>query len=285
MARGERVDSEYHAEDPQELITGEAVALALRPTSFVLRAAGAAIDFIVYVGGYILIVVILFTFADQLGLDQALLQSLSIALLALSLVVAPVAVETLSQGKSLGRLAVGARIVRDDGGSIGFRQAFIRALTGVLEVYLSFGSIATLVALLNSRSRRLGDLLAGTYSQHERVSKLSAPVYGVPLELIEWSRTADVARMPDALARRVAQFLAGANGFTPVSRQRLAASLANEVSVFVSPVPPTQPELFLAGVSALRRDREAAALGLERDGLDRLAPVLGGLPRGFPDRG
>jgi uncharacterized RDD family membrane protein YckC len=285
MARGERVDSEYHAEDAQELITGEAVALALRPTSFVLRAAGAAIDFLVYVGGYILIVVILFTFADQLGLDEALLQSLSIALLALSLVAAPVAVETLSQGKSLGRLAVGARIVRDDGGSIGFRHAFVRALTGVLEVYLTFGSIATLVALLNSRSRRLGDLLAGTYSQHERVSKHSASVYGVPVELIDWSRTADVARMPDALARRVSQFLAGANGFTPASRQRLAASLANEVSVFVSPVPATQPELFLAGVSALRRDREAAALGLERDGLDRLAPVLGGLPRGFPDRG
>lgn len=285
MARGERVDSDLHVDDAQELITGEAVALALRPTSFVLRAAGAAIDFLVYVGGYIVIVVLLFSFAEQLGLDEALLQSLAIVLLALCLVAAPVAVETLSQGKSLGRLAVGARIVRDDGGAIGFRHAFVRGLTGVLEVYLTFGGIATLVALLNSRARRLGDMLAGTYSQHERVSKLTAPVFGVPLELVEWSRTADVARMPDALARRVAQFLSGASGFTPTSRERLAASLANEVSVFVAPVPPTHPELFLAGVSALRREREAAALQLQRDGLDRLAPVLGGLPRGFPDRG
>lgn len=285
MARGERVDSDLHVDDAQELITGEAVALALRPTSFVLRAAGAAIDFLVYVGGYILIVVLMFSFAEQLGLDDALLQSLAVVLLALCLVAAPVAVETLSQGKSLGRLAVGARIVRDDGGSIGFRHAFVRGLTGVLEVYLTFGGIATLVALLNSRARRLGDMLAGTYSQHERVSKLTAPVFGVPLELVEWSRTADVARMPDALARRVAQFLSGASGFTPASRERLAASLANEVSVFVAPVPPVHPELFLAGVSALRREREAAALQLQRDGLDRLAPVLGGLPRGFPDRG
>ena len=33
------------------------------------------------------------------------------------------------------------------------------------------------------------------------------------------------------------------------------------------------------------RNREFAALQLERAGLDRLSPVLEGMPRGFPDRG
>jgi uncharacterized RDD family membrane protein YckC len=279
------IDSVEHDEDPQELITGEAVALDLRSSSFVLRAAGTIIDYILYFGSYIGIVVVMITLADQLGLDQALITAISVVALVLCLVVIPTAVETASHGKSLGKLAIGSRIVRDDGGSIGFRHAFIRALTGVFEIFMTFGGMAAIIALLNGRAKRLGDLVAGTYSQNERVSKLVPPVYGVPLQLAEWARTADVATLPDALARRVAAFLAQAASLTPVTRERLSRELADEVSVFVSPVPAGNAELFLAAVVSVRRDRESAALTLERSGLDRLAPVLGGMPRGFPDRG
>ncbi len=288
MAKGERgvpVGVLEHDERTQEVITGEAVALDLRPASFVLRAVGAIIDWLVYFGGYIAIVLVMLNLAGQLGLDQAITTAIGVAGLVLCLVVVPVAVELLSHGKSLGKLAIGARIVRDDGGAIGFRHAFIRALTGIFETYMTFGGMAAIVALLNSRAKRLGDLVAGTYSQNERVSRLIPPVYGVPIPLVEWASTADVAKLPDALARRVAQFLAQAGGFTPGTRDRLARTLANEVSIYVSPVPTADAELFLAAVASLRRDREAAALTLERDGLDRLAPVLAGMPRGFPDRG
>lgn len=274
-----------HVEDLQELVTGEAVALDLRASSFVLRAAGTIIDYVVYFGSYIGIILVLFSVAGSLGLDQALTTAISVAGLVLCLVAIPTAVETLSQGKSLGKLAVGSRIVRDDGGSIGFRHAFIRALTAVFEIFMTFGGMAAIIALLNGRAKRLGDLVAGTYSQNERVSKVTPPLYGVPLPLVEWARTADVATLPDALARRVAAFLAQAHALTPATRRRLARELADEVSVFVSPVPITEAELFLAAVVSVRRDREFTALSLERAGLERLAPVLGGMPRGFPDRG
>jgi uncharacterized RDD family membrane protein YckC len=285
MTTTSSVDAVMDEDDSGELVTGEAVALDLRATSFVLRAAGAIIDWFVYLGGYIAIVLVFAGPATQLGLDQAILTALALALLVICIVVIPVAVETLSQGKSLGKLAVGARIVRDDGGSIGFRHAFIRALTGVLETYMSFGGFAAIVALLNRRAKRLGDLVAGTYSQNERVSRFTPPVFGVPIPLQTWALTADVARMPDALARRVATFLAEAGGFTPDTRQRLSRSLADEVAAYVSPVPTSDAELFLAAVASLRRDREFAALHLQQQGLARLASVLGGMPRGFPDRG
>lgn len=291
MASGERgkavpgAGTLSHDEDTQELMTGEAVALDLRPASFVLRAAGAMIDAVVYGGGYIVLVLVLFAVGNQLGSDEAVLRALGVVGFVVCLVVVPVAVETISQGKSLGKLAIGARIVRDDGGSIGLRHALIRALVGVLEIYGTAGGLAAVVAMLNSRSQRLGDLIAGTYSQNERVSRTVLPVFGVPVALQEWSRTADVAKLPDALARRVAHFLAQAGGFTPATRQGLSRSLANEVSVYVSPVPQADAELFLAAVAALRREREATALQLERESLDRLAPVLGGMARGFPDRG
>ncbi|HEY9499519.1 MAG TPA: RDD family protein [Terrimesophilobacter sp.] len=267
-----------------ELMTGEAVALDLRPTSFVLRGAGAAIDWAVYFGLWIVIVIAVTSPVFQLLADAAVLQSIVVMALVLCIVVIPTTVELLSHGRSLGKLAVGARIVRDDGGAIGFRHAFIRAMTGVLEIFGTLGGLAALVGLLGSKSKRLGDLVAGTYSQHERISHVTPPVFGVPLELMEWSRTADVARMPDALARRIAQFLASAGGYTPQSRDRASRQLAQEAARYVSPVPAANAELFLAAVAAVRRDREALALQLERTRLERLRPVLEGLPHAFPDR-
>ncbi|WP_403023581.1 RDD family protein [Salinibacterium sp. GXW1014] len=268
----------------EELITGEAVALDLRPADFILRAAGAIIDWVTYL--LVFLGVTLVVSMPVVGdlLDEATRTAISIVLLVVCVVGIPTTVETLTQGRSLGKLAVGARIVRDDGGSISFRHALTRSLVGVVELFLTFGGIATIVAILHPRSKRLGDLLAGTYSQHERVSKETPPVYGVPLELADWARTADVARMPGGLSRRIAQFLRQAAGHSEQSRRRIAADLAREASRFVSPMPECDAEVFLAGVAAVRRDREYRALQAERERMAALDPVLKGLPNGFPDR-
>ena len=270
--------------DELELMTGEAVGLDLRPISFILRAAGAMIDFVAYFGLWLLILLAVTSPWLSGFFDEASGKAVTLSALVFCLVVAPTAVETLSQGKSLGKLAVGGRIVRDDGGSIGLRHAFIRSLTAVLEVFSTLGGIASFTALLNGRTKRLGDLLAGTYSQNERVSKISPPVYGVPIELLGWATTADVARMPDGLSRRIAQFLRQASRLTPDARTRLSRSLATEASGFVSPLPTVNAELFLAAVSALRRDREYTGLSLEAQRLEHLRPALEGLPHGFPER-
>jgi uncharacterized RDD family membrane protein YckC len=284
MSRPALPDAELHDESTDELMTGEAVSLDLRPTSFVLRAAGTIIDFLLYSGAFVLFMFLLFQLVAFFAIDQAMVGAVSIAGLVVCLVVAPTAVELASHGRSLGKLAIGARIVRDDGGAIGFRHAFIRAMTGLLEIFFTLGGFAAIVGLIAPKSKRLGDLIAGTYSQNERLSRMSPPVYGVPAELTQWALTADVARMPDALARRISAFLAEASRFTPATRMRLGGQLAAEASAYVSPLPAVDPELFLAAVAAVRRDRELQALTLERQTLDRLAPTLGGLPHGFPNR-
>ena len=284
MATLSATDSVEYEEQNDELITGEAVALDLRPAGFILRAGGAAIDFIVYYGGYFLGLFLLFSAGFSLGLDDALLQAVAVVGLVLFILVIPITVEVLSHGKSLGKLAVGARIVRDDGGAIGLRHAAIRGVVAVLEVYMTLGGGALIVGLFNSRAKRLGDLLAGTYSQHERIPRIVTPVYGVPMPLVEWSKTADVARMPDALSRRIAQYLAQARGLSAETRVRLGRQLANEASIYVSPLPTADAELFLAAVASLRRDREYAALQLQQRRLEQLKPVLTGLPHRFPPR-
>ncbi len=284
MATLSASDSVDYVEQNDELITGEAVALDLRPAGFILRAGGAAIDVVVYLGGYVFGMFLFGLAAASLGVDEALARAIGIIGLILFVLVIPVTVEVLSHGKSLGKLAVGARIVRDDGGAIGLRHAAVRGLVALLEVYATLGGGALIAGLFNSRAKRVGDLLAGTYSQHERIAQIATPVYGVPLPLVEWARTADVARMPDALSRRIAHYLAQARGLSPETRVRLGRELASEASIYVSPLPAVDAELFLAAVASLRRDREFAALQLEQRRLERLTPVLRGLPHKFPQR-
>lgn len=271
-------------DDGTELVTGEAVALDLRPTGFVLRAAGAIIDFLVSIALWVLLLLALNSPMIAPMLDSASSAAASIAALVICIVVLPTVVETATQGKSLGRLAIGARIVRDDGGAIGFRHAFIRAVMGTIEIFSTLGGVASLVALLNSRSKRLGDLLAGTYSQNERVPNIVDTTFGVPAGLKQWSMSADVARMPDGLSRRIAQFLAQAGRLAPQARSRIAAELAAETARWVSPIPLADAELFLAAVTVIRRERETIALSLERDRRQVLEPALRNLPHGFPDR-
>lgn len=266
-----------------EFVTGEAVALDVRPASVILRAAGTIIDWVVSLALFLILAVAVTALVGD-AVDSALARALLIAGLVFSILIVPMVVETVTGGRSLGKLVVGARIVRDDGGSTQLRHAFIRALLGVIEIYLTFGGLAVMTALLNARSKRLGDLLAGTYSQNERVARFPAAARGVPIELVAWAETVDVAPLPDRLARRVAQFLRQAERMTPETRSRLASALAGEAAAFVAPLPEVPAEVFLAGVAAVRRDREYAALMLQRARLERLQPVLTARPHRFPDR-
>jgi uncharacterized RDD family membrane protein YckC len=270
--------------DGDPLMTGEAVALDLRPTGFGLRAGGAIIDVLVSIIAFVFIMIAASIVGAATGVEETYYPIVSIVGIVLCTVVGPAAIETLSHGKSLGRLAVGARIVRNDGGAAGLRHALIRAFVGVLEFYLTLGALAATSGLLTPKSRRLGDLLAGTYSQYERPGALPPAPFGAPLPLIAWTATADVARMPEALGRRIRQFLAQAPTLDPARRQYLARDLANEASPYVSPLPAIDPELFLAGVVVVRRERESAALALESRRLARVDGALAGLPHGFPRR-
>jgi uncharacterized RDD family membrane protein YckC len=269
------------------VMTGEAVPLELRPTPYPLAAAGAIIDYLVYfVGGTLAVSfgVLVPLSASALGKDSATVSAFVSVSIVLILIIIPTAVELLSKGKSLGRLAVGARIVRDDGASITFRHAFIRNLVAIFDIYVTLGGLAAIVGLTNEKSKRLGDFLAGTYSQYERAPQVSEPIYGVPVELQAWSLTADVARIPNRLAFRATRFLRQAGQLTPATRASVATQLAAELSTWVSPVPQVAPEALVAAVLALRRDREYRAHQLEAERLRPLATALDGLPHNFPKR-
>jgi uncharacterized RDD family membrane protein YckC len=245
---------------PPQVVTGEAVALELRPASFATRALAVILDLVVLLAAGIIVTIVLgYALPD---VDEAASQAIGVLALVGVLIGLPVTVETLTRGRSLGKLAAGLRVVRDDGGPIRLRHALVRALLAVVEIIATFGSVALITSLVNVRGKRLGDLLAGTFVIRERGGRVQPPLPPMPPELIAWAQQADLAAVPDALAVGVRRFLDGAPGLHPASRNQLGQELAAQVVSFVAPPPPpfATPERFLVAVLAERRRRDLARL-------------------------
>ena len=262
--------------DDNTLVIGEGVVLDLDPANIGVRILSSLIDgaitYLVFVLGMVALA------ATVSGADDALAAAIMVSYTVAVLVGLPATVETLTRGRSVGKLALGVRVVRDDGGPIRSRHAVIRALVGVFELYLLFGSPAVICSLVNRRSKRLGDLVAGTYALRERRSQQHVPPVLMPPELGTWAHAADIGRIPDELAMTLRLFLSRLGTLTPYARAQLAADLHRQLLPLVAPPPPpgTHPERFLAAVVAERRDRELRRYERERAATARLREALHG---------
>ncbi len=244
-------------------VTGEAVALDLPPASLGSRIASGLIDVVVTV--LLLISIVLLFGIAALQTDGALTHVAVVGTLMTVFLIVPTSVETLTRGRSLGKLAFGLRTVRDDAGPISFQHAFVRALIGFVEIYAFSGAPAFFSMLLSTKGKRLGDHAAGTYVVRERVRLNLAPPALLPAHLVPWARSADLASLPTGLALAVRQFLARASTLDPQIQHDLGSRLAAQVSAYVAPPPPpgTEPADFLAAVIAARRERDIARFARE----------------------
>jgi len=260
------------------VVTGDAVVLQLPRASAALRIVASLLDALVVllVGAAVLVV----TVPRILGTDQSTIATVVSVLLVLVVVGIPTTVETLTRGRSLGRLVVGTRVVRDDGGPVRFRHAVIRALTGVGELWMLTGAPALITTLANRRGKRLGDLLAGTVVVRERAARQDVREVVMPPELAGWAAAADVGALPAGLALACRQLLARSERLNPTSRERLGAQLRGDVvaRVFPPPPPSATPERVLSAVLAERRRRDLERLRAQEERRRRDAEELQRLP-------
>jgi uncharacterized RDD family membrane protein YckC len=239
------------------LVTGEAVALELLPARLPSRALAVLLDLLV--AGFAYTVVILVLVLSTSSLDPAAQTALSITAFLLVLVGGPIAVETLSHGRSLGKLACGLRVVRDDGGPIRFRHALVRGAIGVVEIQMTLGVVACVASLVSARGRRLGDVFAGTLVVRERIPVARvAFVPPPPPWLTGRFAGLDLSAVPDELWLAVRQYLTRMGQLDPQvgwgMAQRLAADLAARTG---APVPQEVPSAaYLAAVMQERQARE-----------------------------
>ena len=197
--------STYGPTPPRDVVTGEAVALELRLAQLPTRALAIMLDMSIQIG--LLFVLAVLVGVTGTSLDTAAAAALSLVVVIGVIVGYPLALETLTRGKTVGKYALGVRAVRDDGGAIRFRHALVRALIEVVEIWLLVGIPAVFCSLVNSKGKRFGDLAAGTVVVRERAPAEAGSRAMMPPELIGWASGADVGRVPDDLALAARQFL------------------------------------------------------------------------------
>jgi uncharacterized RDD family membrane protein YckC len=148
------------------------------------------------------------------------------------LVLWPAGWEVATKGRSPGKLALGLRVVTVEGAPIRIRHAVVRGLLGLVEIVLTFGIVAVIVALASNRFRRLGDHLAGTVVVRERGAGADGaqPRRFVPQPGWEpWAARLDTTRLTPDDYRLVRSFLLRSGRLPPAARTRLGHQILARV--------------------------------------------------------
>ena len=156
-----------------EVITPEGVPLHLPAAGAFPRALAWVIDFAIRVAALMLLSIPL-AFLGGFG------QGLYLALLFLLMWGYTIVQEAL-WGQTLGKRAMGLRVVARDGGPVGWMAAITRNLLRTVDM-LPFGyAVGLLSSLFDAHGRRLGDLVAGTVVIHQSAH---AEVTKVPVDSV-----------------------------------------------------------------------------------------------------
>ena len=254
-------------------MSGEGVAYELTHAGVGSRTVAAGIDLIIQLVA--LIVLLLLDVSIAGAADAAAVAALSVVEIILVFAGYPIVLEWLTRGRTVGKLCMGLRVVRDDGGPIGFRQALVRGLAGlILEKPGLLAPITTAVGLgtmmLSSADKRLGDMMAGTFVLNERAGSHRATAardFTVPYELQPWATALDLSRLDDQLALAVRQFVVRAHEMTPAAQVALGEQLRAAVLAVIAPAPPSwapTPAVLVALLAERRRRGEALLAGRAR---------------------
>ncbi|MBT8226704.1 MAG: RDD family protein [Dactylosporangium sp.] len=269
------------------LVSGEAVELEIR----LARVGSRVLALLLDIGVQLVLLYTLITVISMLTIaasahsgapSDALMNAMIVVILVGIFVGYPVTLETFTAGRTVGKLALGLRVVRDDGGPIRFRHALTRSLVGVALEWPGFilplvtwiASLTTMLA--NPAGKRLGDLAAGTVVIHDRTPASWGWVPSMPPQLAGWARTLDLTALPNDLALAVRHFLARNRRIAEPFRSRLGYSLASEVAARTTPAPPVGVPgwMYLAAVVAERHRRSARQLALARGIAAQIWPEL-----------
>ncbi|KRG81186.1 membrane protein [Stenotrophomonas daejeonensis] len=151
----------------REVVTPEGVPLQLPAAGPVPRALAWLLDLVVRFG-------VLALMSPLLAALGGLGRGLYLGLMFLMFWAYPIVLEAW-HGRTLGKRALGLRVVARDGAPLGWMPAIVRNLLRTVDM-LPFGYALGLVACLCDRhGRRLGDLVAGTLVVHTPAPPATPP--------------------------------------------------------------------------------------------------------------
>ena len=173
----------------------------------------------------------------------------------------PIALETLWRGRTLGKAALGLRVVTTEGGPVRFRHAAIRAALGLVDFFLTSGAAAVISVLADPQQPAAGR--PGGGDARPPGADRPAPAPGgrvhVPPGLEAYAASLDVSGMTADDYRAVRAFLLRAPSLDYQVRYQLAIGLADPLADRVRPLPPAgiHPAWYLICVAAVYQQRTA----------------------------
>lgn len=256
--------------------TGEAVALDLPIARIPTRAAAMLIDLLLQAMTGLILVLAVGAITLAVQPDAAWFATISLVTFVTVGVGYPVACETLMRGRTIGKLVLGLRVVRADGGPIDFRHALTRGLCWVIVDFWGlggFGAVAVITSMCSPRARRVGDVLAGTAVVHDRAG-IPLPALAVaPPWLQGWAQRLDLSGLSEDLALPIRQYLTRYAGLTPQVQYGLGNALVAAVCLQLRVTAPAgHPPLQILG--ALISERQRRTLTAQRSVV--AAPALVG---------
>jgi len=272
--------------EPPRMVTPEAVALEFRTANLGSRILAYLIDMVVVVAGILvgLFAVALLGQASDVVVPDWVALTIVLVLLPAWWLGYFIAFETLWRGRTLGKAALGLRVVTKEGAPVRFRHAAIRGLLGLVDFLVLGGFLAVVFILFTRDNQRLGDLVAGTLVLRER-SALAAPApvsFTPPQGLEHYTATLDPSGVGNEEYQAVRTLLLRAPSLSPGPRSALALQLANPLAARLRPPPPAgiSPELYLQCVAAAyqQRQRLAAAPAQVVDNREHAVSVPASVP-------
>ena len=145
--------------------------------------------------------------------------------------------EWLARGRTIGKMAMGLRVVRDDGGPIGLRQALVRGLAGlVLEKPGLLFPLTTVAGVRHRQLQRPGEADRRHDGRHRRArralrhaGRADAAAAWVDPPLQPWAAAVDLQRRRRPAGPAVRQFVVRAHEMSPAAQWSLGESLRAEV--------------------------------------------------------
>jgi uncharacterized RDD family membrane protein YckC len=271
------------------IITPEAVLLQFETAGIATRAVARALDAFVAAFIGIFLIAVLSPFVRSFE-DVAVLQVILVFVVVFAY---PALFEWLRDGRTVGKSALGLRVVTEEGAPIRFRHAAIRSALQVVDIaLLPVGGIAILSSLAGRSDQRLGDRLAGTIVLRVgQPGALTRAVAFPPLPGLEtYVANLDVSGVTAEQYEVLRSFLTRVGDLSPASRVELAAVLARPLQQVLHHTPPPQlhPEHFLASVAAAYQrlhggpSVSASFLGWQRPAFPTQAPQPPAAPAPAP---
>ena len=164
--------------------------------------------------------------------------------------------ETLNNGRTIGKLAAGIRVVGRNGEPVRFLASAVRNIVRILDFLPIFYLIGTISIIATQHDQRLGDL-AGGHARDPRplprpVAHAGADHGDVPTR----SRPGTCRRSTPTSSKRCGTFSTAASSCAGPARSYFALDLANRLGPKVAGIPAEQPpEYVLEGIVVAKQGR------------------------------